>query len=136
MKCYLAHATIDKEYVKKYIEPKLKECFVVVNPFDRDCWEEENKRFEEESISDDLVQLSNIVVTRDLECIHDSDLVVVFVKSFSIGAFMEIALASHIFNKRVIAIVAKKKYVSHPWLLAFVDEIYCSVDDLIEAYRR
>jgi len=140
MKYYLAHSTIDKDFVKEEIEPKLKKVMEVINPFDYEHWEVVHKKFIEED-SDKLRELANDVVLTDLEHINECDGVIAYVNSPSIGTFMEVFYAARgrivedIVDKEVYLICPSKVHRTHPWLLHFSDGIFKNVDELIKEVK-
>ena len=74
----------------------------------------------------------NEIVHRDLWDIKTSDFIIAMPSEYSIGTFMEIALARVHFEKPVIIVSNDSRISQHYWIQAFASKIFNNLDDAIE----
>ena len=130
MKFYIAHMTITSDYVKKYIEPKIKEVAETINPFDYEHWRENYKIFLAGEC-EDVMALAKETVNRDLTYINHCDGTIAYIQQPSIGTSMEI-IYSKLHGKLVFLIIPEKELQNHPWFLTFSNKVFHNVEDLVE----
>jgi len=146
MKIYLAHATKDMKYVRRLIQPKLKEIFdIIINPFDYEHWEKDNESLIYKSTKYiaykiQLKRKAYKTVERDLQQIDECDGIVAFIRSQSVGLFMELFYGYMKYKRKkpIYIILHESKHIlsTHPWLLTVSDKIFKNVDELIKYVRR
>jgi nucleoside 2-deoxyribosyltransferase len=109
---YLAHTLGTRKYVKEKIQPILEQRYHVMNPF-------RDRKFDERATEQEIrekMHEDKEIVERDLQDIHEADLVIAFLKDGpSYGTVMEIAYSVFVEEKECIVFVPETDE-THPWL--------------------
>lgn len=141
-KFYIAHSIIEREYVKGVCLKLQMIGIETFNPFylsDGSCRPDrpEIKRIDTGNLDPYFIKnrsKANEIVEADLGLISQSDGIIAFLKSPSIGTSMEIFFNSYILHKPTFVITEKS--FKHAWIMALATERFRNLDDFIHWYKR